>query len=59
MGNAFEFIALKRNDPRLGKDQIACAIDSIEIVLTFSDDSVTNKVNENAGKPSWVPWKSF
>jgi len=29
MGNAFEFIALSENE-RLGKDQIACAIDEVK-----------------------------
>lgn len=63
MGNAFEFIALSENE-RLGKDQIACAIDEVKriekLFTTFSDDSVTNKVNENAGKkPVEVPEEFF
>lgn len=57
MGNMFEFIALSDNE-RLGNEQITCAIDEVKriekLFTTFSDESVTNEVNRNAGKKTVV-----
>ena len=57
MGNMFEFIALSDNE-RLGNEQITCAIDEVKriekLFTTFSDESVTNEVNRNAGKKKVV-----
>lgn len=63
MGNMFEFIALSDNE-RLGNEQITCAIDEVKriekLFTTFSDESVTNEVNRNAGKkPVVVPDEFF
>lgn len=63
MGNMFEFIALSDNE-RLVNEQITCAIDEVKriekLFTTFSDESVTNEVNRNAGKkPVEVPDEFF
>ncbi|WP_321426165.1 FAD:protein FMN transferase [uncultured Bacteroides sp.] len=63
MGNQFEFIALSANE-KLGNEQIACAIDEVKriekLFTTYSDDSITNEVNRNAGiKPVEVPEEFF
>ncbi|WP_321518901.1 FAD:protein FMN transferase [uncultured Bacteroides sp.] len=63
MGNQFEFHALSENE-ELGKEQIACAINEVKriekLFTTYSDDSITNEVNRNAGvKPTVVPDEFF
>lgn len=63
MGNQFKFIALSANE-KLGNEQIACAIDEVKriekLFTTYSDDSITNEVNRNAGiKPVEVPEEFF
>lgn len=63
MGNQFEFIALSENE-KLGNEQITYAIDEVKriekLFTTYSDDSVTNEVNRNAGiKPVEVPDEFF
>ena len=59
MGNNFEFSALSENE-KLGREQIACGINEVKriekLLTTFSDDSVTNQVNSQAGiQPVAVP----
>ncbi|SHF69246.1 thiamine biosynthesis lipoprotein [Bacteroides luti] len=63
MGNQFEFLALSANE-KLGNEQIACGIDEVKrierLLTTYSDDSITNEVNRNAGiKPVEVPDEFF
>jgi len=63
MGNLFEFHAVSDNE-KLGNEQIACAIDEVKriekLFTTYSDDSITNEVNKNAGiKPIEVPDEFF
>ncbi len=52
MGNMFDF-AVIANSEKIGKEQIQTGIDEIrrieEVFTTFSDNSMTNKVNEMAG----------
>ncbi|WP_321330652.1 FAD:protein FMN transferase [uncultured Bacteroides sp.] len=59
MGNAFEFCVLSENE-QLGNEQIVCGINEVKriekLLTTFSDDSVTNEVNRQAGiRPVSVP----
>ena len=63
MGNNFEFCALSENE-KLGGEQIACGINEVKriekLLTTFSDDSVTNQVNNQAGiKPVAVPCEFY
>lgn len=59
MGNIFEFCALSENE-KVGNEQIACGVNEVKriekLFTTFSDDSVTNEVNKQAGiRPVTVP----
>ncbi len=63
MGNIFEFQALSDSE-KLGNEQIACGINEVKriekLFTTYSDDSVTNEINRNAGiKPTVVPDEFF
>ena len=63
MGNLFEFLALSTNE-KLGNEQIAYGIDEVKrierLFTTYSDESITNEVNRNAGiKPVKVPDEFF
>lgn len=63
MGNLFEFHTLSENEKH-GNEQIACAVDEVKriekLFTTYSDNSITNEVNRNAGiKPIEVPDEFF
>nr|WP_320059503.1 FAD:protein FMN transferase [uncultured Bacteroides sp.] len=63
MGNTFEFCTLSESE-KLGHEQIACGINEVKriekLLTTFSDDSVTNEVNAQAGiQPVAVPQEFY
>ncbi|OPG94812.1 thiamine biosynthesis protein ApbE, partial [Chryseobacterium mucoviscidosis] len=63
MGNAFEITVVSNNE-KLAQDHIDAAIAEIrrieKLLTTFSDDSQTNLINQNAGlKPVKVDREIF